>query len=446
MNRLWKIIVLILELFQDRNLKPVTEPDPISAPDPDPVPPVPSVPPATPPAPVESEENDPEEYGPATKLVLAMKRKGYDVFEDNSKDYNLNIVAERNTGARLDEFGCRIHVFWKQPEEQGGEWRLLSWKATTYPGRRYLVERLLNPRGAAILVPGQYPVYKLDTHNGKYEALCQRRGPVRVYRDGDRDSEFDLVPSSVMEGMFGMNVHAPVTPRSGYLTYVAQRVYAASAGCQVFQSVSDFLEFRTICNKAKDLWGNAFTLTLLKDTDLHEIDITLPVPTPVADEFDDLEGWDPGANTTGIRNRNLLNVKGEGWRYSLGHDDRGHNIFPTFAKGLRAGIITLRSYWTRHQRKTIYDILARWAPETDTIGSLPGAPPNSPRKYSLFVASRMDHQPGAPLSLFHEDGSVNDAEQLYHLVAAMAAYESSEPGGPRVGLPREIFDEAVLLL
>ncbi len=375
------------------------------------------------------------EWGSASPLVEAMKRKGYEVFESDEQDLNLNIVGVRNTEAKVDEFGCVIHVFWKF----AGKVTHVQWKATTYPGSRYLVERLLNPKGAAILVPGQYKdVYKLDLHGGRYRALCQRNGAVRVYRDGDRDREFDLRESSIMSGWFGINIHAPVTVRAGMTSYVANRVYAASAGCQVFQSLADFLEFRSLCDRAAKLWGNVFTYTLLQDRDLTSVSVEEPR------EFDGFEEWEPAVDTLGVRQKNLLNVKGaDAWLYSLGRDSRGHHRFPTFAKGLRAGIINLRSYWVRHRLRTISGILSRWAPVSDTVGSLPGAPKNSPRNYSLFVSERMGgFSPLAPLSLFTPDGSVEDADQLYALVEAMAAYENK----PALKLPRDVFDEALRLL
>ena len=430
-----EILRLIMAGWKGQGISPKPTPpiasDPIHLPEPDPVSPVPPAPP------VETVK----QYGPATAYVHALKKAGHRVFENNSKDFNLNIVGVRDTNAKLDEFACKIAVFWKQPD---GNWRLIEWAATTYPGSRYLIDRLLNPRGAAILKKGQWPAYKLDTHNGKYRALCQRRAAVTVYRDGDKDREFDLNPSSTMTGMYGINIHAPVTPRSGYMNYVAQRVYNASAGCQVFRKVEDFLEFRSLCEKAEDNWGNTFTYTLIDDLDLHGADIEIPEAVPPAESFDKLERWTPENefHTAGVRNKNLLNVKGTGWKYSLGRDSRGHNKFPTYAKGLRAGIITLRSYWTRHKKHSISEILSRWAPVTDTIGSLPGGPKNSPRDYSLFVAGRMDWQPNARLNTFNDDGSIRNADQLYQLVHAMAAYENDS----NLDLPREIFDEALRLL
>ena len=61
----------------------------------------------------------------------------------------------------------------------------------------------MNSKGCAILVPDQYRgVYKIDTHAGKYTALCQRRGNVKVFRDADKDHEHDRDHGTIDEGMF----------------------------------------------------------------------------------------------------------------------------------------------------------------------------------------------------------------------------------------------------
>lgn len=207
-----------------------------------------------------------EEYGVATPLVRALERLGHTVFKNGDRPFNLNIVGERNTiNPKVDKFGCRIHVFWKWK----GRWHLRSWAATTYPGSRYLVEKLLNPKGAAILKEGQWRgVYAMDLHGGRYRALCQRLGTVEVYRDGNRNRVFDMKPSTLMRGMFGINIHAPITVRAGMTSYIANIVYAASAGCQVFQRLQDFLEFRKLCDEAEKEWGNKFTYTLVRDVDI----------------------------------------------------------------------------------------------------------------------------------------------------------------------------------
>ena len=436
MDFLATLIALLVDAFTGRKATPVP---PVDADDlSDPVAPVP-------PEVIEEPEVITENYGTAGPIIRAMQRLGHEVFGledgDDAKDLNLNIVGVRDPMAKVDVFSCRLHVFWKF----AGVWKHFDWKITTFPGSRYLVERLLNVRGAAILVPGQYKgIYKLDLHGGRYRALCQRNGSVRVYRDGNRDREFDLEERKIQTGSFGINIHAPVTVRAGMTSYIASRVYAASAGCQVFQSLADFLEFRSLCDRAAKLWGNRFTYTLITEDDLAPIS---QVVRPRSEEsFDDAEETDfaDGVAATGVRQKNLLNVKGaDQWLYSLGRDSRGHHIFPSYAKGLRAGIINLRSYYNRRGLRSISAILSRWAPSSDTIGSLPGARPNSPRDYSLFVSGRMgDISPYTQLKLFKPDGAVDNEDHLFALVAAMVAYENKAT----LKLPRAIFDEAVALM
>jgi hypothetical protein len=389
--------------------------------------------PQLPPAPIVTDESVPLSLVP---ILAAMRRLGYRVFDKDERPFNLNIVGLRNPRAALDKFDCHLHVFWKDR----GKWTHHTWPITTFPGSRYLLEKLLNPKGAAILVPGQYlGVYRLDLHNGKYRAVCQRNGPVNVFRDGDRDKVFDLDPRTVQSGSFGINIHAHTTPTSGNKQSFTDRVYAASAGCQVFQRMADFLEFRTYCEQAAELHGNQFSYTLITRDDLDPATAAAAPPRPIATEG---TVWQPDLDTAGVRNKNLLNIKGDGWLYSTGRDSRGHNIFPSHAKGLRAGILNLRAYWTRHNKRSIAAILSRWAPASDTIGSLPGAPPNSPLAYSRFVEARVGIGATAPLSIFDNTGAVRDAEQLYRLVAAMAAYENHAS----LVLPRAIFDEALSLI
>jgi hypothetical protein len=51
---------------------------------------------------------------------------------------------------------------------------------------------LLNPKGAAILVPGQYcGSHAIGLHQGKYRALRQVK-PLPVYRDSNKDMNYDL--------------------------------------------------------------------------------------------------------------------------------------------------------------------------------------------------------------------------------------------------------------
>ena len=106
------------------------------------------------------------------------------------------------------------------------------------------------------------------------------------------------------------------------------------------------------------------------------------------------------------------------------NDSRGHAVFEDTAYGLRAGIIVLRTYWMKHKLRSVSAILSRWAPSSDTIGSLPGAAPNSPAEYTRFVCKRVQCKPGETLEIFDEAGNIKNKVQLSHLVSAMAEYEN----------------------
>lgn len=185
-----------------------------------------------------------------------VKKQGSVIFENDSRPYNLNIIAIRNKNPKLDEFGCQLLIAWKHK----GVWHEKSYRITTYPGSYYLKQRLLNPKGCAILAPGQYRgIYALRLHNNKYEALCQTHGPVRVYRDKNRDNEFDFDDSKTFLGDFGINVHNSPDGKD------TKKVGANSAGCLVFADDNEFYEARDLWRRAKEEFGNKFTLTLVEE-------------------------------------------------------------------------------------------------------------------------------------------------------------------------------------
>jgi len=187
----------------------------------------------------------------------ALKNKGYSFFDGG--DYNLNIIGVRSDSGDASRFDDLINVFYKID----GEWTVDTYPATTEPGTRIL-NRPINSKGTAILVPDQYrSTYRIDIHGGKrkYTALCQRSGKVKVWRDDNKDSTPDFVGPED-EGMYGINIHRQFGSD--------EREYTGgvSAGCQVFQSSADFYEFMHTCNTSADKWGNKFTYTLIEERDL----------------------------------------------------------------------------------------------------------------------------------------------------------------------------------
>ena len=185
-----------------------------------------------------------------------LESKGYAFFTNGV--YNLNIIGIRNPNLVANSFDDTMVVIYKI----GGEWITKVYAITTDAGTYWLKNPMSN-KGTAILVPNQYRgVYSIDLHNNKYYALCQRNGKVEVYRDNDKDVILDMDSAKIEKGMFGINIHRS-NPFSESL-----KVDKFSAGCQVFKRVKDFNEFMEICQKSKALWGNSFTYTLIKESDL----------------------------------------------------------------------------------------------------------------------------------------------------------------------------------
>lgn len=182
--------------------------------------------------------------------------KGYAFFTNG--DYNLNIIGVRaNIGKTVtNKFDDVLIVDYSN--DKGHHRDIFA--ITTDPGIYYM-QNPMNSKGTAILVPAQYRgCYKIGTHKG-YTALVQAKS-VKVYRDNNKDKQYDMLPSSAESGLFSINIHRAST--SGESTQVDKW----SAGCQVFASAYDFNNFMTTCKLAKNKWGNSFTYTLIEETDL----------------------------------------------------------------------------------------------------------------------------------------------------------------------------------
>lgn len=195
------------------------------------------------------------------RVQAVMAAKGYRWFNDDAgKTYDVNIVGIRNsaTGQKVTNvFDDTLTISFK---DERGVWQFRQWAATTDPGKKSMLEwnKMGITGGCARLVPGQYrSVHRIDKHQGKYDALCQRGGNVRVYRDADFDLEYD--ENKITEGMYGINIHKAGRDSTWVENW--------SAGCQVFKRVKDFDEFMAICRRAARIHGNSFTYTLLESKD-----------------------------------------------------------------------------------------------------------------------------------------------------------------------------------
>lgn len=190
------------------------------------------------------------------QIEKAVKSKKYLWFNSN-KDYDVNIVGIRtsNTGKKVTNvFDDFLTISFRID----GVWQYFIWNATTEPGKKGMLEGKAKG-GVARLVPGQYRgVWEIDKHQGKYEALCQRKGDVNVYRDANKDLVFDETKTET--GMFGINIHKAGRDSTWVENW--------SEGCQVFKRVKDFDQFMQICKMAAKIHGNHFSYTLIESKDI----------------------------------------------------------------------------------------------------------------------------------------------------------------------------------
>ncbi len=197
------------------------------------------------------------------ELVAAQYRdlfnkKEYSFF-DGDHSFNVNIVGVRNPAGRVNKFDDLLVAIYRDSHKR---WVVDSYQITTDPGL-YWLQHPMNVKGTAIMCPGHYRgAYKLGKHAGKYEALCQRGGPIEVWRDSNLDNRHDMSNESIDRGFFGVNIH-----KAGRNS---TRVDKWSAGCQVFKNDGDFKEFMKTIHSAKKKFGNSFTYTLLDGTEVEK--------------------------------------------------------------------------------------------------------------------------------------------------------------------------------
>jgi len=191
-------------------------------------------------------------------LLQKVAAKNHRIFLSGA--WNVNVIGIRRTDDpnRFDDTLALVY------RDDDLSWVTREFACTTDPGTYWL----RNPgriEGTAALVPGQYlGAYKIDKHRGKYDALCQRLGPVRVWRDADKDGEFDwtAVEGDGKPGWYGINIHRASATRT------APTVDRWSAGCTVIQAHDDFEVFMRIIRKSAEGWGNKFTYTLMEEKDV----------------------------------------------------------------------------------------------------------------------------------------------------------------------------------
>lgn len=176
------------------------------------------------------------------KLRELFSRKGYNWM-------NFHVVGIRSEANKNNSFDDYIGIV-------DGE-NVYWYTGTTNAGRHWLLN-LLNPKGCAVLKPGQYHnAYKIGLHKGQYKALVQY-APVEVYRDNNKNESAEEI-GKIDKGLFGINIHRA---NPGAKSTIIDKW---SAGCQVLNDPKDFDKFM---KRIEASGMNYFTYTLLKESDL----------------------------------------------------------------------------------------------------------------------------------------------------------------------------------
>lgn len=191
------------------------------------------------------------------KIQKALIKKGHQLFEDDSKPFNLNIIGIRSEDKTPNKFNDQLVIMWKYK----GNWNMVVFNCTTEAGLYYL-RHPLNNKGTAIVKEGQYSgVWEMGMHQGKYQALCQKK-PITVIRDYDMDGHFDYDSGREETGVFGINCHRSNSKIESII------VDKWSAGCQVLANPDEFKVLMKLCEYSSHHWGNSFTYTLINQNDL----------------------------------------------------------------------------------------------------------------------------------------------------------------------------------
>jgi hypothetical protein len=191
------------------------------------------------------------------KVIEASRKKGYTIFEQDTKPFNLNIIGVRANDPQADVFNDRFHICWKYR----GQWTDFNFPVTCDAGL-YWLNNPMSKMGTAIVKEGQYKgLWKTGLHRGRYFALVQKN-PVTLIRDYDKDGELDYDSGRIEEGMFGINHHRANANKESV------KIGKWSAGCVVNPHPRIFEIEMEIFREAAQIWGDSFTFTLLKESDL----------------------------------------------------------------------------------------------------------------------------------------------------------------------------------
>ena len=180
-------------------------------------------------------------------------------FFNFDRSFNVNVGSIRTNCMKVNEFNDYIYLIFSDR----GIIKFHLWEGTADPGL-YWLKNPYKVKGTALLAPNQYlGTHKLDLHNNKYLALCQRLGKVKVYRDFNKDDQYDYDESTAEWGMFGINWHRASRWKDLF------RIGKTSAGCQVTRSYFNFKTFIKYLKISAKIYGNKFSVTVLTENQIR---------------------------------------------------------------------------------------------------------------------------------------------------------------------------------
>ena len=193
-------------------------------------------------------------------IKKVMEKKCYQLFENDSKPFNLNLIGIRADDSMPNTFNDTFNILWKY----AGNWSHFVIPCTTDAGT-YHLRNPMSKLGCAIVKAGQYKgVWKLGKHRGKYDALVQKKS-ITVLRDNDKNDIIDT--ESVVEetGLFGINHHR------AHSEWASKNVDKWSAGCIVSSNPDHYKIEIQLFKLAEKYWANSFSFTLLNEQDFEGI-------------------------------------------------------------------------------------------------------------------------------------------------------------------------------
>lgn len=186
-------------------------------------------------------------------LLDRLEAAGFTVYD--GQDFLLNIIGVRTRG-NSNAFDDTLHVIYRC----NGLWQHEQFLCTTDPGRYYLVNPLNNAGCAVVSTPQQMQdAFYLGLRGDRSYHCLRQRKPVKVWRDGNRDSVIDYAELTDSSS-WGIQIHRASAQQT------VTNIGRYSAGCTVIANPHHYDRFIDLCRAQIAVsTKETFTYTLLEE-------------------------------------------------------------------------------------------------------------------------------------------------------------------------------------